>query len=62
MHELEILERRIDAVMNARDICGPGSWGENYWSGVLAYLLRQLNTYTNKPGVQASVETKRNMH
>tara|TARA_S200000501_G_scaffold367901_2_gene404958 strand:- start:6046 stop:6234 length:189 start_codon:yes stop_codon:yes gene_type:complete len=62
MHQLEVLEKRIDAVMQARDFCGPGSWGDNYWSGVLAYLLRQLNSYTNQPGVKASAETKRNMH
>ena len=62
MHELEILERRIDAVMNARDICGPGSWGENYWNGVLAYLLRQLNLYTNQPGIKSSKETIKNLH
>ena len=62
MHELEILERRIDAVMNARDICGPGSGGENYWNGVLAYLLRQLNLYTNQPGIKSSKETIKNLH
>ena len=62
MHQLEILERRIDAVMTARDICKPGSWGDNYWSGVLAYLLRQLNNYTNQPGVKASKETINNLN
>jgi len=62
MHQLEVLEKRIDAVMQARDFCGPGSWGDNYWSGVLAYLLRQLNNYTNKPGIQSSKESIRNMH
>tara|TARA_B100001248_G_scaffold260302_1_gene248152 strand:+ start:948 stop:1136 length:189 start_codon:yes stop_codon:yes gene_type:complete len=62
MHQLEILERRIDAVITARDFCKPGSWGDNYWGGVLAYLLRQLNNYTNKPGIQSSKESIRNMH
>ena len=62
MHDLEIIERRIDAVMQARDFCGPDSWGENYWNGVLAYLLRQLNLYTNQPGVKASKETIKNYH
>ncbi len=62
MHPLELLERRIDAVMTARDYCKPGSWGDNYWSGVLAYLLRQLNNYTNKPGDQISKETIKNLH
>ena len=62
MHPLELLERRIDAVMQARDFCKPDSWGENYWSGVLAHLLRQLNIYTNKPGIECSEETKRNLH
>ena len=62
MHQLELLEKRIDNVMSARDFCGPGSWGENYWNGVLAYLLRQLNEYTNKPGEKVSKETIRNMH
>ena len=62
MHPLELLEKRIDAVMTARDICGPGSWGENYWGGVLAYLLRQLNCYTNKPGITTSKETINNLH
>ena len=62
MHQLELLEKRIDNVMTARDFCGPGSWGENYWNGVLAYLLRQLNEYTNKPGEKVSKETIRNMH
>ena len=56
------MERRIDAVMNARDICGPGSWGENYWNGVLAYLLRQLNLYTNQPGIKTSKETIKNLY
>ena len=50
MHKLEVLERRIDAVMTARDYCKPGSWGDNYWSGVLAYLLRQLNNYMSEKG------------
>ena len=50
MHQLEILERRSDAVMTARDYCKPGSWGDNYWSGVLAYLLRQLNSYMSEKG------------
>ena len=62
MHQLELLVKRIDNVMTARDFCGPGSWGENYWNGVLAYLLRQLNEYTNKPGEKVSKETIRNMH
>ena len=57
MHELERLEKRIDAVMTARDYCKPGSWGDNYWGGVLAYLLRQLNNYTNKPGIISSKVT-----
>lgn len=62
MHQLDIIERRIDAVITARDYCKPGSWGDNYWGGVLAYLLRQLNNYTNQPGYKSSRETKRNMH
>ena len=48
--------------MTARDFCGPGSWGENYWNGVLASLLRQLNEYTNQPGVNTSKETINNLH
>jgi len=62
MHKLELLEKRIDAVMKAREICGPNSWGENYWGGVLAYLLRQLNNYTNKPGETSSKETIKNLN
>ena len=62
MHPLEILEKRIDAVMKAREICGPGSWGENYWGGVLANLLRQLNNYTKKPGIITSKETVKNLN
>jgi hypothetical protein len=62
MHSLELLERRIDAVMTARNFCGPGSWGDNYWSGVLAHLLKQLNIYTNQPGIKASKETIKNLH
>ena len=62
MHQLEILEKRIDAVMTARDYCKPGSWGDNYWSGVLAYLLRQLNAYTNQPGIKTSKETINNLN
>ena len=62
MHELERLEKRIDAVMTARDYCKPGSWGENYWGGVLAYLLRQLNNYTNTPGIKTSKETINNLN
>jgi|TARA_Y100001937_G_scaffold128317_1_gene203940 hypothetical protein len=62
MHELERLEKRIDAVMTARDYCKPGSWGDNYWGGVLAYLLRQLNNYTNKPGIISSKETIKNLN
>ena len=62
MHELELLEKRIDAVMTARDYCKPDSWGDNYWSGVLAYLLRQLNNYTNKPGKKVSKETIKNLN
>ena len=62
MHELELLEKRIDAVMTARDYCKPGSWGDNYWGGVLAYLLRQLNNYTNKPGIISSKETIKNLN
>ena len=48
--------------MTARDFCGPNSWGENYWNGVLAYLLRQLNEYTNHPGIKTSKETINNLH
>ena len=48
--------------MNARDICGPDSWGENYWNNVLAYLLRQLNNYTNQPGITCSKETIKNLN
>ena len=62
MHELERLEKRIDAVMTARNYCKPGSWGDNYWGGVLAYLLRQLNNYTNKPGIISSKETIKNLN
>ena len=62
MHPLDIIERRIDAVITARDYCKPGSWGDNYWGGVLAYLLRQLNNYTNQPGYKSCSESKRNMH
>ena len=62
MHELERLEKRIDAVMTARDYCKPGSWGDNYWGGVLAYLLIQLNNYTNKPGIISSKETIKNLN
>ena len=62
MHELERLEKRIDAVMTARDYCKPGSWGDNYWGCVLAYLLRQLNNYTNKPGIISSKETIKNLN
>lgn len=62
MHKLELLEKRIDAVMTARDYCKPDSWGDNYWSGVLAYLLRQLNNYTNKPGEKVSKETIKNLN
>ena len=62
MHQLELLEKRIDNVMTARDFCGPNSWGENYWNGVLAYLLRQLNEYTNHPGIKTSKETINNLH
>tara|TARA_B100000963_G_scaffold236663_1_gene206894 strand:+ start:4710 stop:4898 length:189 start_codon:yes stop_codon:yes gene_type:complete len=62
MHELELLEKRIDAVMTARDFCKPNSWGDKYWGGVLAYLLRQLNNYTNKPGEKISKETINNLN
>ena len=62
MHPVELMEKRIDSAMTARDRCKPGSWGENYWNGVLAYLLRQLNLYTNQPGVKASKETIKNLH
>ena len=62
MHPLELLERRIDAVMTARDYCKPGSWGDNYWSGVLAHLLKQLNIYTNQQDIRVSDETTKNLH
>lgn len=62
MHPLELLERRIDAVMTARDYCKPGSWGDNYWSGVLAHLLKQLNRYTNQQDISVSDETTKNLH
>jgi len=62
MYQLEVLERRIDAVITARDYCKPDSWGDKYWGGVLAYLMRQLNNYTNRPGEKVSKETMKNMH
>lgn len=62
MHPVKLMEKRIDSVMTARDFCEPGSWGDNYWSGVLAHLLRQLNNYTSQPGIKASQETIKNMH
>ena len=45
--KLEILEKRIDSAMTARDRCAEGSWGEDYWSKVVAHLMRQLNRYVN---------------
>ena len=45
MHPVELMEKRIDSAMTARSRCEPGSWGDNYWSGVAMYLLRELNRY-----------------
>ena len=45
MHPVELMEKRIDSGMTARDRCEPGSWGDNYWSGVVMSLLRQMNRY-----------------
>ena len=45
MHPVELMEKRIDSAMTARDRCKPGSWGDNYWSSVVMYLLRQMNRY-----------------
>ena len=59
MHPVELMEKRIDSAMTARSRCEPGSWGDNYWSGVVASLLRQLNNYTNK---NSSKETIKNLH
>jgi hypothetical protein len=59
MHPVELMEKRIDSAMTARDRCESGSWGDNYWSGVVASLLRQLNNYTNK---NSSKETIKNLH
>jgi hypothetical protein len=37
-------ERRIAAVRAALDtVSDKSEWGKNYWSTVLAYLLRQAN-------------------
>jgi len=47
MHYVELMEKRIDAAMTARDRCAEGSWGDEYWSRVIAQLLRQLNRYIN---------------
>ena len=48
MHPVELTEKRIDSAMTARNRCEPGSWGDDYWSGVVAILMRQLNSYTNE--------------
>ena len=45
MHPVELMEKRIDSAMTARSRCKPGSWGDNYWSGVTMYLLREMNRY-----------------
>ena len=45
MHPVELMEKRIDSAMTARDRCESGSWGDNYWSGVVMSLLRQMNRY-----------------
>ena len=45
MHPVKLMEKRIDNAMTARDNCKPDSWGDNYWSGVIASLLHTMNRY-----------------
>ena len=42
MRMTDVQERRIAAARNTLDIV-KSEWGKNYWSTVLAYLLRQAN-------------------
>ena len=44
---IQLYERRIDNAMAARDRCGYGSWGFEYWTRVSTILLRKLNLGIN---------------
>tara|TARA_B100000965_G_scaffold143617_1_gene119646 strand:- start:1586 stop:1768 length:183 start_codon:yes stop_codon:yes gene_type:complete len=47
MTKFELMEKRIDSAMTARNRCADGSWGDEYWAKVVAQLVRQLNQYVN---------------
>ena len=48
MYIVELYEKRIESALKARDNCEPDAWGYNYWTGVAATLLRNLNKIINK--------------
>lgn len=45
---IQLYEKRIDNALTARDRCALDSWGYEYWSRVVAILLRKLNLGINK--------------
>lgn len=42
---VKVYERRIKNAYEARDRCKEGSWGYQYWTEVVGYLVRNLNRY-----------------
>jgi len=63
LHPVALMEKRIDNAMSARDHCKPGSWGDNYWSGVVLYLLRQMNRYMGDRQAEVEREVdRRSLH
>tara|TARA_B100000073_G_scaffold344492_1_gene351416 strand:- start:282 stop:491 length:210 start_codon:yes stop_codon:yes gene_type:complete len=47
MTYFELMEKRIDAAYTAKNRCKEGSWGDNYWTNVIAQLMRMLNAHIN---------------
>ena len=47
MNYVQLMEKRIDSAMTARNRFAEGSWGDEYWANLVAHLMRDLNNYIN---------------
>lgn len=48
MDKIEITQKRLDAVHEVISRVPCTSWAAQFWGGVYAYLLRQLNRQANQ--------------
>ena len=62
VNQIELTQRRLDAVHDCISRVQYRSWAYTYWSGVYAYLLRRLNTLTNDSDIRERVNYSCSIH